>query len=280
MPEDDRVGNLHHGRLQMQRQQDVLLFAILDLTLVIRTQRLLAHESGIKDLCCLQLQVLLQRPCGPVGPLEDNVNSGLRVHDRGLLVCVEIAFGHVGNMGLRRGTPRAHLVGVLLCVVLHRNCCPSVRVAFAENGVDCAAEDLGVLGLDLPLLVILGILGEIRNGESKCLQLVDALLELRDRRRNVGQLNDIRSRLLGQLSQSTELIGHLLCQTLGEHGQHPSGNGNVLHGEVHPRGLREALHDGIERVGGQHGSLICVGPANLSVRSHAAWGQKTTMRNG
>ncbi len=33
MAEHDRVGHLHHGRFQMQRQQQVLLFGCLDLRL-------------------------------------------------------------------------------------------------------------------------------------------------------------------------------------------------------------------------------------------------------
>mmetsp|Transcript_53220 Transcript_53220/g.116826 ORF Transcript_53220/g.116826 Transcript_53220/m.116826 type:complete len:415 (+) Transcript_53220:887-2131(+) len=74
MAEDNWIGNLHHGSLQMQGQQDVLFFAILHLPLVKSAQRRFAHEGGIQDLSSLQLQVLFQRASGPISPFKDNVH--------------------------------------------------------------------------------------------------------------------------------------------------------------------------------------------------------------
>ncbi len=48
--EDDRVGDLHHRRLHVQREQDAGLAAVVELALVELAQRLLAHEHRVDDL--------------------------------------------------------------------------------------------------------------------------------------------------------------------------------------------------------------------------------------
>ena len=42
--EEDRVGDLHHGRLEMQRDHQLLLLALGELLLDVRAQRLISDK--------------------------------------------------------------------------------------------------------------------------------------------------------------------------------------------------------------------------------------------
>mmetsp|Transcript_58612 Transcript_58612/g.166734 ORF Transcript_58612/g.166734 Transcript_58612/m.166734 type:complete len:276 (-) Transcript_58612:1847-2674(-) len=93
--EHDGVRDLHHGCLQVEREEDVLLLGVLDLRLVERPQAHLAHVGGVDHLAREQRGLGLQHGRGPVVRRQlDPDLGGIRGHVR-LLAGVEIALAHV-----------------------------------------------------------------------------------------------------------------------------------------------------------------------------------------
>jgi hypothetical protein len=54
VPEHDGIGDLHHGGLQVQRQQHALIFRLLCLAFVKGLQRATSHYGGVKHLAFLK----------------------------------------------------------------------------------------------------------------------------------------------------------------------------------------------------------------------------------
>jgi len=131
--EHDRVGDLHHGGLEVEREQHPVLPGVLDLVREELAEGLRAHPRGVDDLAGQQRGLLLQNRhlAGRVDEL-DAVVGGLLDGER-VLVPVEVTLGHVGDVGLGVGLPRAELVRVLLREVLHRGRGAAIRVALAQH---------------------------------------------------------------------------------------------------------------------------------------------------
>jgi hypothetical protein len=66
MPEDDGVGDLHHGRFHVQGKKHALLFRVLNLCPEEVDEGRLAHERGVQDLTCQQRKRLHQDGDGPI----------------------------------------------------------------------------------------------------------------------------------------------------------------------------------------------------------------------
>ena len=64
--EDDRVGDLHHRGLHVQREEHALRCGVVDLLREERDERLLAHEGGVDDLTGEQRESVLQHGRRPV----------------------------------------------------------------------------------------------------------------------------------------------------------------------------------------------------------------------
>ena len=135
-----------------------------------------------------------------------------------LLVGAEVVGGHVGDVGLRVGAPRAHRVRVLAGVLLDRVRRPAVGVALAQHRVDGRALDLVVAGADVALLVGRRVVRVVGDVVALRLQLGDRRLQLGDRRRDVRQLDDVRLGPRGQLAELGEGVADALvvAQALGE----------------------------------------------------------------
>ena len=65
--EDDRVGDLHHRRLQVHREEHALVAGVLDLLGQEGDQRAAAHDRGVDDLARLRAEGLLEHRDGAVG---------------------------------------------------------------------------------------------------------------------------------------------------------------------------------------------------------------------
>ena len=89
-------------------------------------------------------------------------------HDDRLLVRAEVVGGHVRDVRLRVGRPRAHRVRVLAGVLLDRRRRPAVGVALAQHRVHGAALDLVVAGAHVVLFVGLRIVGIVGHARSPC----------------------------------------------------------------------------------------------------------------
>ena len=269
--EHDGVGDLHHGGLEVQREQHALLLRVLDLLLVELAERADVHHRRVDDLAVQQGRVLLEDRRLPVG--ADELDPVLRrLLDRGgRLVAVEVVGGHVRDVRLRLRAPGAELVRVLLRERLHGERRAAVRVALAEHRVHGAAEALRVPRLDRLLGVVLRALGVVRDLVALPLQLLDRLLELRDRRADVRQLDDVRVRLVRELAELSQVVGDPLAlgQVLGEVRDDPPSERDVPRLDVDARALGECLDDGKQRVRCKRRCFVDLGPDDLGgLRRH------------
>ncbi len=143
------------------------------------------------------------------------------------------------------GAPRPHRVRVVPRVLLHRRGDASIRIALAQNRVDGAAENLRVAGADVSLGVTVRLFRVVRDVEALRLQLLDRTRQLRDRRADVRQLDDIglgRLRELAQLGQGVALP-LLVAKALGKVREDSAGQRNVAGFDDDTGRLRECLHD-------------------------------------
>ena len=98
--EDDRIGDLHHRRLEVQREQHALLFGILYLGGVKRAQGAATHHAGVDDFTRLQLERFLEHQGLAVVTDELDACGGRLGQGEGLFAAVEVTGAHVGNMSL------------------------------------------------------------------------------------------------------------------------------------------------------------------------------------
>ena len=146
------------------------------------------------------------------------------VHRHRLLVRAEVVLAHRHDVGLRVRRPGTHRVRVLTCVLLDRLRRAAVGVAFAKDRVDGGALDLVVARLDVALGVGDRSVGIVGERVALALELGDGGVELRHRRRDVGELDDVGFGEQRQLAELGEVVGHALLgrQEVGEHGQDPT----------------------------------------------------------
>ena len=259
--EDDRVADLHHRGLQVHRVQDVFGLGGLERLGEEGVQRRSRQERRVDDLAGQNLQAGLELRHGAVrGDVLDREHVIARDDDR-LLVRLEVVVAHRRDPGLRPRRERLVAVRVLARVVLHRERGTAIAVALAQDGVDRRTLDAVVPGADVLLLERLRVVRVIRDVEALALQFGDGALELRDRCRDVRELDDVR---LGKRGQPTELgegIAHLLLgrQLLGKRRQNAPRERDVTRLDIHPCLAGDRLHDREERRGRQRRSLVGVG---------------------
>ena len=256
--EHDGIGDLHHGRLEVQRQEHALVFRVLDLRRVKRAQRTLAHHGGVDDLARLESGLVLEdRDRAVVTHELDAETAGFGDGD-GLFAAVEVGGVHVRHMGFGVSAPGAHLVRMRAGIFLDRGRGAAIRVAFAQDRVDGAAENLGVARLDLFLGVIIGGFGIVRDAVSLGLQFLDGSLQLRERGADIGELDDIGFRLLREFAQLGQIVGLLLSgrQILREIRENSARQGYVprLDGDTGNPG--KSLYDGQQRIGRERRGFV------------------------
>ncbi len=257
--EDDRVGDLHHRRLEVSGEEDVSLLRLGDLGLEELGKLRGFHLGGVDHFTLEHIEVALEDGLGAVGSDVLDRQDIILVEDDGLLVGAEIAFAHRGDCCLGISGPCTHAVGVLAGVALHGFGSATIRVAFTQHRVDCRALDDVVLGLDGALFVVLGILRVIGDVEALLLQLLDGRLELRHRCRDVGQLDDVGFRRLRQLAQLAQRI-----VLIGELREDAGCDGDVAGFDLHARLLGECFDDREEGIGGEQGGLVGEGVDDLA----------------
>ena len=251
--EDDRVGDLHHGGLEVHREEHVVGLGAGDLLGEEAAQRGDVHERAVDDLAGQHLEAVLEDGLGAVGgDVLDGQGVVVGDHDR-QLVGEEVVLAHGGDAGLRVRAPLAHPVGVRLRVVLDRERRTTVGVALAQHRVDRGTLDLVVLrddGLLLGALRVLRVVGEV---VALLLQLLDRGLELRDRGGHVGQLDDVG---LGRLGQGAELGEGVVDDA--EDAEDPTGERDVAGLDVDAGLGGVRLHDREEGVRRQQRRLVRV----------------------
>ncbi len=258
--EDDRVGDLHHGGLEVQREQHALGLGAGDLRGEELAQRGDAHDGRVDDLVLEDGYGLAEHGGGAVVAVQLDAERAVLGDDGGLLGGAEVVDAHGGDVRLRVGRPGAHAVRVGLGVVLDGGGGAAVGVALAQHRVHGAALDLVVPGADVLVGVGLRVVRVVRKRVALSLELGDGGLELRDGRRDVRQLDDVRAGRPGQLAQLGECVIDTLLgrEVLRETGDDPAREGDVtaLDRDACGRGVR--LDDGQERVGRQGRGLVGV----------------------
>ncbi len=268
--EHDRVGDLHHGGLQVQREQDALGLGIGDLRLHERGQRVAAHHRGIDDLTGLDGGLFLQHDGGAVSLLQFDLQVAGGGQGGRLFAAVEIAAVHVRNVRLRFVGPLAHAVRVLAGVVLDRQRRAAVGIAFAQHRVHRAALDLVIARLDVARDVVSGHVRVVGQGIALVLQFLDGRLELRHRGADVGQFDDVGVRGGRQLAQLGQVVGFLLVvlQEIREQRQDAAGQRDVAGFDCDAGGGSVGLDDRQQRLGGQERGFIGKRVQNLGRVRH------------
>ena len=254
--EDDRVGDLHHGGLQVRGEEHALFLGALDGLEQECVERLRGHVGRVDDLAGLDLQALLEH--GAVGHLDGQGVLG-RDND-GLLVVAEVAGIHGGNVGLGVLRPHAHGVRVLLGVVLHSLRRAAIRVTLTQHRVH--SRTLHSVVLVLSILII-------RDVKASSLQLSDSLLQLHQGSGDVRQLDDVGLRRLRQLTQLSQRIRNalLIAQTIRELRENTPCQRNVGGFHIDASLGSKRLHNRLERVGCQQRRFVGAGPND---RRHSA----------
>ena len=129
VPEDDGVGDLHHRRLDVQREHHAGLVGILHLLLVELAEGLRAHEHAVDDVAVAQRHHGLEHDRLAVLGLQLHLHVARAVHRHRLFAVVEVAVLHGRDMGSRRLRPGRHAVRVLARVLLDRVGRAAVRVS-------------------------------------------------------------------------------------------------------------------------------------------------------
>ena len=256
--EDDRIRDLHHRRLHVQRKEDTLLPRIRDLRFEEGGERLLAHEGAVEHLTLEQCDTVLEHGDGSIGSDVLDACSGRRLQrDRGLVVS-EVARIHRGDVRLRVLRPRAQPVRVVARVLLHGAGRAPVRVALAQHGIDSTSLDAVIAGLGVALFVRRRLLRVVRQVVALGLELHDRRFHLRDGGADVGQLDDVGGGREAGLAERTECVGHALLvrQALWEDGEDAAGQRDVLELDADAGRRGEGLDDRQQRVRRQRGRLI------------------------
>src|SRR5471030_1368992 len=244
LAEHDRVGDLHHGGFQVNRQQHAFLLGVFDLGCNEAAQGVFAQYRAIEDLTGLHGGLFFQDGGGAVLSDQFDFNGVSDVDQGSFFAAVEIAGAHVRDVGLGVRSPGAHFVRVLASVVLDRQRGTTIRVAFAQNRVYGAALDLVVTRLGFFVCVAAHGFRIVRQCEALGLQLFDRGLQLRNRGADVRQLDDVGFRRNGQVAQFGEVVGYgFVTQLLGEAGQDAPCKRDVagFHGNISGGG--EGLYD-------------------------------------
>jgi hypothetical protein len=256
--EDDRVGDLHHGGLEVCGEEDSLLLGTRDLGGEEAVERGGVQHGRIDDLLVEDRQGLLEYGDGAVGGDEADLQGVVPVDDHGLLVVTEVALGHGRDVGLGILVPGTHGVRVLAGEVLHGLRCAAVGVALPQDRVDGGALDGVVAGAGVLLLVGGGLVREVRERVAVGLQLGDGCLELGDGCRDVRQLDDVRVRGFRDLAELCEGVVHplLLREQIVEGGEDAGGQRDVPGLDLDAGGTGEGLDDGQQRVGRKERCLV------------------------
>lgn len=163
MAEKNRVRYLHHGRLQVQGEKDILCLRIRDLLLQKLAVRLDIDGRSIDNFTSEELKPLLQNGNLSIGSNVLDVDAAGLAHDVGLFRSVEISVGHVSDVSGRVRRPSSHTLRVSLGVSLNRSSNTAIGVTLTEDRVYGTSENLSVASLDFGLLSVHGVGRVVRD---------------------------------------------------------------------------------------------------------------------
>jgi len=261
LTEDDRVGHLHHCGLEVHREQHARLFGIFNLRGDKFAQGFLAHDRSVEQFAREHLGRFFQHLVAAILSYQLDTHAARLSDFHRLFAAVKVAGAHVRDMRLRISGPSAHLVRILAGVVLDRQRRAAVGIAFAQHRIHGRTLDLVVTGLDGLLVVIGRGIRVIRQLIALGLQFLDRGFELRDRGADIGQLDDVGFRGLGQFAQFGQMIANALgfVQVFRKARNDAASQGNVSGFNGNARRLCERLHDGEQRCSCQRRRFVGLG---------------------
>ncbi len=199
--EQHRVRDLHHGGLQVHREQQALRLGFGHRIGDELFERRHAHHGGVNDFA------LQERLCGTefrdFACFIDKFNLE-RVgigHGDGLFVAVKVVGLHARHVSLHGGVPVAIAVRVVAGKVLHCLGGAAVGVALAEHRVHGGTLYLVVLRADCLFFFSSRSVRIVGHIKAVFLEFGDGGLELRHRSRNVRELDDVCIRFKRKLTQ-------------------------------------------------------------------------------
>ena len=236
MTEDDRVRDLHHRGLHVQREQQTPVPGVVNLAGQELAECRPAHHRRVDHLTLLQCEAVLENRGFPRRILHHDLHrAGGRHHVR-LLAAEEVSFAHVCHVRLHVAGPLTHRMRIGLGVGLDRRRHTTIRIPLSQHGVDRTAQHPGIPCLDRLFGLTLRFLGIFGHVVPVILQFLDGGLQLRNRCADIWQLDDVGCRSLGQLTQFGQCVILLLfvCEILWEIGNDPASQGNILQVERDP----------------------------------------------
>ncbi len=136
MPENYRVGDLHHRGFHMKRKKNTFCFCIFDLFFKKSGQAVFAHERGINHLTSKERHVIFKN--GDVTLAIDKLyfRFGRLFECDRFFVGKKIAAGHGGNMRFGIRFPFTHRMRMFAGITFHRARCAPIRISFTQNRID------------------------------------------------------------------------------------------------------------------------------------------------
>ncbi len=264
--EHDRVGDLHHGRLEVQGKQNIFLLGLFRGLRIEFAQGGDVHGGAVENLAFLQGQPLFQN--GDVAARIDKLEIdgiGL-VHGDRLFTFVEIATFHMRNAAIGDLRPGLHhSVRIFLSEFLDRDSSAPVRVSFTQHRVDGGAEYFGIAFLDLFFCFGLRLFRILGNIIAFFTQFLDRGLQLRDRCTDIRQFDDVGVGSLGQFTQLGQVIGDFLVfrEVVGKVGDDSAGKGDVSGFDFDASALGKGLNNGKQGISCQCRCFINLCPNNF-----------------
>ena len=101
MAKNDGIGDLHHRRLQVQREEHALRFGGGDLFIEKGNESSLAHRGCVENFAGFERGALLEDGDGTIGGHELDLHVSRGFDDDRLLIGGKIVHAHRGDVGLR-----------------------------------------------------------------------------------------------------------------------------------------------------------------------------------
>merc|ERR1719233_182049 len=264
--EDDRVRHLHHGSFHVKGHHQLLVIAVLDLLLKESTESSSVHLGSINNLTSLKCKRFFEDLSCSVSLVQGDLDIASSWHDVALLGTEEISISHGRHdCPLSILLPWSHSRG-LLGILFHWRSTATVRVTFSEDRVHSRSENLGISSLDSFFLSILWVSRVVRYVVTLGLELSNALKELGDGGRDVGELDDVALRSLCKLSKSCKFIRNplLWCQSFWEVCNQTTSHRDVSLLNLNAHRLGKPLDDWQQGESCQHGCFITLGVDDLT----------------
>mmetsp|Transcript_23331 Transcript_23331/g.40563 ORF Transcript_23331/g.40563 Transcript_23331/m.40563 type:complete len:294 (+) Transcript_23331:5114-5995(+) len=270
-PKQDRVRDLHHRGLEVQRKERAIRLGHFNLLGKESVERLGRHECRIHDGARREGHAVLENGDGAVaGLMFDPRSPRLGISQgHGCFIGAEVARRHGGHARFRLRRPCAHRMGIGLRVGFDSRRRATVGVALTQDRVHRGPLDRIITRAHVSFGICARLFGIVGQGVALALQFLDRSHELRDGGRDIGQLDHIGSGVFHQFAQFREIIGLalILGQVLGEGGNNAARKRDILGTDADTCSIGKGPNDRQQRRGRELGRLINFGVNDVGRRA-------------